>query len=138
MDRRKGSPKALGHAKLTGEMKTGFWRSIGRFILWDYPRASWQYDVMVALILAFLFLTPRGWFRDQPRPASIVVLEGHEGADMLWLAPELLEGVPEGERPKRAAALIEAKLGRKVDIIRLDSILDAEKAPTGYLALIRR
>ena len=25
-----------------------------RFILWDYPRASWQYDVMVGVILAFL------------------------------------------------------------------------------------
>ena len=36
-----------------------------RFILWDYPRASWQYDVMVGIILAFIFLTPREWFRDQ-------------------------------------------------------------------------
>ena len=38
-----------------------------RFILWDYARASWQYDVMVGIILAFIFLTPRDWFRDQPR-----------------------------------------------------------------------
>ena len=30
-----------------------------RFILWDFPRASWQYDVIVAVILAFIFLTPR-------------------------------------------------------------------------------
>src|SRR5438309_1891400 len=38
-----------------------------RFILWDFPRASWQYDLIVALILAFIFLTPRDLFRDQPR-----------------------------------------------------------------------
>lgn len=119
-------------------MKMGFWRAISRFILWDYPRASWQYDVMVALILAFLFLTPRSWFRDQPRPASIVVLEGQEGADMLWLAPELLDGVPDAEKVRRAAALIETKLGRKVEILRLDTILDAEKVPTGYVAMVRR
>ena len=25
-----------------------------RFILWDVPRASWQYDVIVAVILAIL------------------------------------------------------------------------------------
>src|ERR1035438_1611358 len=34
-----------------------------RFILWEYPRASWQYDVIVAIILAFVFLTPRDWER---------------------------------------------------------------------------
>lgn len=119
-------------------MKIGFWRTIGRFILWDFPRASWQYDVMVALILAFLFLTPRSWFRDQPRPPSIVLLEAQEGADMLWLAPELFEGIPDTEKLRRATALIEAKLGRKVEILRLDTILDAEKVPTGYLARVRR
>ncbi len=41
-----------------------------RFILWDYPRGSRQYDVMVGLILAFIFLTPRDFFRDQPRIAK--------------------------------------------------------------------
>ena len=44
-----------------------------RFILWDYPRASWQYDVMVGVILAFIFLTPRSWFRDQPRTPPMLV-----------------------------------------------------------------
>ena len=35
-----------------------------RFLLWDYPRASWQYDVMVIAILAFIWLTPPDWLRD--------------------------------------------------------------------------
>ncbi|MFN9754336.1 MAG: hypothetical protein ACK55L_02935 [bacterium] len=48
--------------------------SLQRFILWDYPRASWQYDVVVLLIVAFIFFTPREWFRDQPRASSIVML----------------------------------------------------------------
>ena len=30
-----------------------------RFILWDFPRATWQYDVMVGIILAFIFLIDR-------------------------------------------------------------------------------
>ena len=34
-----------------------------RFILWDFKRGSWQYDVIVGLILAFIFLTPREVFR---------------------------------------------------------------------------
>jgi len=28
---------------------------------------TWQYDVAVALILIFVFFTPRVWFHDQPR-----------------------------------------------------------------------
>ena len=35
-----------------------------RGIFWTYERASWQYDVMVILILAFVWLTPPGWLAD--------------------------------------------------------------------------
>jgi hypothetical protein len=114
-----------------------FWRRVGRFVLWDFPRACWQYDVMVALILAFIFLTPRGFFRDQPRPPSIVMLEGHEGLDVFLLAPEVLQGVPESEKRSKATALISKKLGRSVTRVRLEPILDAEKEPTGYMILVK-
>jgi hypothetical protein len=113
-----------------------FWRGVVRFVLWDFPRAGWQYDVMVGLILAFIFLTPRGLFRDQPRPTSIVMLEGHEGLDVLWIAPEVLQAIPESEKATKATALIAQKLGRRVTLVRLDTILDAEKVPTGYMALV--
>lgn len=41
--------------------------AIYRGVFWTYERGTWQYDVMVALILAFIFFTPRSWFNDQPR-----------------------------------------------------------------------
>ena len=86
-----------------------------RFILWDYPRAVWQYDVIVAVILAFIFLTPREWFRDQPKPSSIVLLPGeHSGAaGVFWIEPELLAGVPEAERSTKASTLLKNKTGKK-------------------------
>jgi hypothetical protein len=31
-------------------------------MLWSYSRKTWQYDVLCALILAFIFLTPGSWF----------------------------------------------------------------------------
>jgi hypothetical protein len=39
-------------------------------ILWKYERASWQWDVLCLLILAFIFLTPKTWFdrRDDLQP----------------------------------------------------------------------
>jgi hypothetical protein len=47
-------------------------QTIKGYIWWTYPRGSLHYDVMVTLILAFIFLAPR-WinFADKPpgRPA---------------------------------------------------------------------
>lgn len=31
-------------------------------ILWNYERASWQWDLLCFLILLFIFLTPKAWF----------------------------------------------------------------------------
>ena len=31
---------------------------------WTYERATWQYDVMVVAILAFVWLTPPDWLGD--------------------------------------------------------------------------
>jgi hypothetical protein len=33
-----------------------------RVIFWTYERGGWQYDILSALILAFIFLTPRTVF----------------------------------------------------------------------------
>lgn len=38
------------------------WRILKKIILWSYNRTTWQYDVLCVLILAFVFLTPKGWF----------------------------------------------------------------------------
>ena len=37
-------------------------RVLKKVILWSYPRTTWQYDVLCVAILAFVFLTPKGWF----------------------------------------------------------------------------
>lgn len=40
---------------------------LSKTFFWAYERGTWQYDVAVALILVFVLLTPRSWFRDQPQ-----------------------------------------------------------------------
>ena len=47
-------------------------QTIRGYIWWMYPRGSVHYDVMVTLILAFIFLTPL-WinFRDKPQPRPL-------------------------------------------------------------------
>lgn len=48
-----------------------FGQTIKGYIWWMYPRGSIHYDVMVTLILAFIFLAPLAInFRDKPIPRS--------------------------------------------------------------------
>ena len=106
---------------------------IKRFLFWDYPRAGWQYDVMVGLILAFIFLTPREWFRDQPRASSIVMVR----PGVFWMEPEQLSGAPDAERIGKAGTLLKARTGKKYNVVRLEPIVDpddAEREIKGYMA----
>ena len=105
-----------------------------RLIFWDFPRGSWQYDVVVALILAFIFLTPREWFRDQPRvpyASSITVLD----REVYWVEPELLADVPEAERISRLSALLSTHFKKPVHVTKVDPIFDSEQELKGYAAV---
>ena len=43
-------------------------RILKSYLFWTYPRGSFHYDVMVTLILAFLFVSPRLInYRDRPQ-----------------------------------------------------------------------
>jgi hypothetical protein len=112
-------------------------RTLGRFIFWDFPRGSWQYDVMVGLILAFIFLTPRVVFQDQPRPASVVIVPSEGGGRLFWIAPELLDGVPSEGRVAKASTLVNGHFKTRQTITRVEPILDEEHSVTGYMAYSR-
>ena len=103
---------------------------VKRFFFWDYPRAGWQYDLMVGLILAFIFLTPRDWFRDQPRASNVVMIR----PDAFWVDSELLSNSPEGERVERVGVLLKARTGKKYNVVRLEPIIDSEQETKGYMA----
>ena len=64
-------------------------RTIKNILLWPYGRTTWQYDVLCVLILAFVFLTPKGWFeyselgssqQHQSRSASVYLLVSPDAA----------------------------------------------------------
>jgi len=115
-----------------------FTSGLKRFVLWDYPRASWQYDVMVAIILAFIFLMPREWFRDQPRiprASNIAMLPGENGSNMYLIDPELLSGVPESQQLSKLAEILKTRTGKKQSVLRVQPIYDdSENELKGYMA----
>jgi len=53
----------------------GIKQILSRTFFWSYERGTWQYDVAVVLILIFVVLTPRSWFRDQPQVGMPVASE---------------------------------------------------------------
>ena len=107
---------------------------IKRFLFWDFPRAGWQYDVMVGVILAFIFLTPREWFRDQPRANSVVMLPSEHGDNVFWMDSEQLSSIPENTRAAKASALLQARTGKKYHVVRLEPIVDSEQEIKGFMA----
>ena len=39
-------------------------RALWNVVYWTHERATWQYDLMVIAILAFVWLTPPDWLGD--------------------------------------------------------------------------
>src|SRR3954470_21802690 len=95
-----------------------------RLILWDFARASWQYDVIVALILAFVFLTPRDWFRDQPRlphASSIALLPSENG---FFVNTQMLDGIAENQRIEKLNSELQKRMSnRRLRVTRVEPIL---------------
>lgn len=108
-----------------------------RFVLWDYPRASWQYDVMVGVILLFIFLTPRAWFKDSPKvpkASEIVLLPGSHNGQVYWIEPELVAAIPEHERVARVADIVRSTFHKPATVTHLEPIYDSEQGIEGYMA----
>ena len=112
-----------------------------RVVLWDYPRASWQYDIMVGAIVAFVFLMPRSWFHDQPRiPQSheVALLPSPKGTSVFWLEPELIStlpsNAPDAALYAKVGQILKGKTGREQSLIRVDRVYNSEHELTGYLA----
>ena len=113
-----------------------------RFILWDVPRASWQYDVIVGVILAFIFLTPRDWFRDTPRiphASSIALLPTENGSTVFFVDAQLLEGTPENQRVATLTTVLRTRMSnRNLSVTRVEPIRDSEDELQGYMAFARQ
>ena len=109
-----------------------------KVIFWEFPRASWQYDLIVVAILAFIFLTPREIFKDQPKAQSIVLVQTDTpGVEVFYLEPKQLMGVTESERFQQVAQMLAKRDGKKLQLYKLTPLLDAEKETTGFMAYTR-
>jgi hypothetical protein len=109
------------------------WHGLRPAVFWSYRRGSWQYDVMVALILAFIFLTPRTWFRDQPQPQQIVMLSSESSWAVFLVDPGLVRNPGPEQLEPELRRLLEQRAHRKINRLRAEPTHNAEGRLTGYL-----
>ena len=107
-----------------------------QLIFWDFPRTSWQYDIVVLLILAFIFLTPRAIFKDQPRAMSVVRVPVHTNAAAFWIEADLLTAKGHEARVAQAGEIISKKTGKSAKVSRLETIMSPEEETQGYMAFV--
>ncbi len=70
--------KPRAEASAPEEKSGGAGQTFQSIIFWAYERGSRPYDLIVILILAFIFLTPRTWFDDRPT-LQLTDLRNHQG-----------------------------------------------------------
>lgn len=111
-----------------------------RLILWDYPRGVWQYDVICGVIVAFIFFSPREWFRDQPRipnAAEITSFGTHQGEAVFLIEPELVDRIPEDKRLVEIGKILTARTGKKRVMTHIEPQYDSEQVVLVYIGYAR-
>ncbi|MBI3895759.1 MAG: hypothetical protein HY313_07480 [Acidobacteria bacterium] len=116
--------------------------AIHRGFFWTYERGTWQYDIMVALILAFVFLTPRHWFHDQPTVSTatsdVVLLRNDSAGKVYRLRASLLDRKDNGTVIRSARRILRTFTGKPVEITRIEPVeKDSEGEVISYAVWIR-
>ena len=113
------------------------WRTIRGFILWSYERGSIQYDVMVTLILLFVFLSPRFInFNDRPierNPGStgVLVYPDGNGGFVYQVDAAAVQGGDDAAVRAQLLRMIEPISG-EVSIERYEAVTDRKGHVTAY------
>jgi hypothetical protein len=113
------------------------WRIIRGYILWSYERGSIQYDIMVTVILMFVFLSPY-WinFKDKPvernpHPTGVVVVPDTAGGFVYQIEGSAVTGKEDAAIRAELLRIIEPISG-EVNITRYETIRDRSGRISGY------
>lgn len=123
--------------------------SIGKtlkgYVWWTYPRGSFHYDVMVSLILLFIFLGPLFInFNDKPAerhqrvgPAGVSVVPDGKGGFQYRIDAEAVRGKTDAEIRDDLLGVIEPIAGEVV-LERYEVVTDSNGKVVGYEVWVRR
>jgi len=105
------------------------------YFYWTYPRGNVHYDVMVTLILLFIFVTPHLWdFGDKPSrapgPSHPIQVASDEGRALIVTVSAIDVNAPpaasDNEMRRVLRKAIEPVTGDAVSIIRWETAIDGQ------------
>ncbi|MGH9430693.1 MAG: hypothetical protein ACRD3T_04045 [Terriglobia bacterium] len=134
----------------TAAAQPGLWKKVKlvatRAVFWPYERGSWQYDIICAVILAFIFLTPAAWFHDRPqlglsdlRHNQGVVEVGRTREGWHYLIDARLVNSMGNLKTKDAVhAILERRIHKPFTIKSVEVVEDHQNVLLGYAVIVQR
>jgi hypothetical protein len=118
-------------------------RTIRDFVLWSYERGTLQYDVMVTLILLFVFFSPY-WinFHDKPvernpHPSGVVVTPVAEGGFVYQIEGSAISGTDDATIRQQLLRIVEPISG-EVSITRYEALRDRQGRVLTYKVWVQK
>jgi hypothetical protein len=122
---------------------TGIWRTIRDYLFWSYERGTIQYDVMVTLILLFVFLSPRLInFKDKPvehnpHRTGVVVVPDGQGALIYQIEASAIVDKDDSALRSQLLQIIEPISG-EVSITKIEPVRDSSGRVLSYKVWVAR
>jgi hypothetical protein len=124
-------------------------KTIGSYIFWAYERGSFQYDIMVTLILVFMFVAPHYIdFHDKPvetvalHASEVLVKEaGREGESSRFvyqIRADDMGGASTDEERRAAILRVVEPISGEVELERYEPVVDAQGKVVAYNAWVLR
>ncbi|HEY4842489.1 MAG TPA: hypothetical protein VIH78_11010 [Terriglobales bacterium] len=119
------------------------WRTIRGYILWSYERGSLHYDIMVTLILLFIFVSPHFInFKDKPvernpHLTGVVVIPGDKGGFIYQIQASAVNPST-GEDIRRQLEQIIEPISGAVSITNVETIKDAKGHALSYKVSVQK
>jgi len=107
--------------------------TIKKIFLWTYERNTWQWDMLCALILVFIFLTPKSWFTGSERRAGS--LHQSPVPATVFVGTELVENQKDTSRLQSQIRALSGRADAEVGAIR--KVTDKDGRTVGYQVDIR-
>ena len=120
------------------------WKTISSFIWWSYDRGSIQYDIMVTLILLFIFLAPRKInFKDKPiertpHPTRVVLIPDVESGYIYQVDAADGAGKDAAAIQGYLQRVIEPIIAGEVEIARYEPVRDKNGRVVAYKVWLRQ
>ena len=119
------------------------WRTIRGYIWWSYERGSLHYDIMVTLILVFVFLSPYALnFNDKPternpHAVGVTVTPDGQGGLVYQIASAAVPGAKDADIRSALLRVIEPIAG-EVSITKYEPVRDASGRIQSYRVWVER